>query len=475
MKKRLLILFILTISVVCSCPVSPAYQQCPVQFEGASFSENYSIPKNPYCGFYELMGYTLKNEDNTKVLKWIDSAQKCNANQILLEINLRNFSNEAITQSALDQLDLILASLSEQHTLIVRFLYDYDGKAKQTEPSSREQIASHMHQIAPVINAHSDRILMLQGIFTGNCGEMNNSHYGSREDVTYLMQTLAEVIDSSIYLSVRTPAQLRTITNTFETIASEDAFNGELRSRLGLYNDGMFGSGSDLGTYDNTPWTEASQPYEAGTREEELQFQEMLCRYVPNGGEATLLTSYSDTDNAIRDMERMHVSYLNSKHYLPTLAKWKDSTYIDAAGHSWNGYDYIDSRLGYRYLITTTHWNFDTTKDAMASFDLQIQNQGFAPAYRLFTANITVLNENQETVATYPLNWDNRRLLGDISDTLTVNLPIRMLPPGAYTLHFTLYDSASKQEIVLANDLTATGFSPKLPATQIYLGQFTLE
>lgn len=81
-----------------------------------------------------------------------------------------------------------------------------------------------MDQTAEVVNRYTDCVFLMQGIFVGNCGEMNNSHYMSDEDCTTLMHHLAEVTDPSVFLSVRTPVQRRKILDSSERPTKETAF-----------------------------------------------------------------------------------------------------------------------------------------------------------------------------------------------------------------------------------------------------------
>ena len=185
--------------------------------------------------------------------------------------------------------------------IILRFLYDWDGKAKKTEPSDFYRIKNHIQQVSATVNAHADCIYILQGLFIGNNGEMNNTNYGDIDQMRQLAETLAKNISPSIYLAVRTPAQLRGILYSRTPMAGQSD-EGSLASRLGLFNDGMLGSVYDLGTYDDTPLTSASEFNEQGTRSEELLFQNKLCQYVPNGGEVTIDNKYNNLDNAISDL-----------------------------------------------------------------------------------------------------------------------------------------------------------------------------
>ena len=161
--------------------------------------------------------------------------------------------------------------------------YFWDGKAQKTEPSDFYRIKNHIQQVSAKVNAHADCIYILQGLFIGNNGEMNNTNYGDIDQMRQLAETLAKNISPSIYLAVRTPAQLRGILYSRTPMAGQSD-EGSLASRLGLFNDGMLGSVYDLGTYDDTPLTSASEFNEQGTRSEELLFQNKLCQYVPNGG-----------------------------------------------------------------------------------------------------------------------------------------------------------------------------------------------
>lgn len=65
---------------------------------------------NPYRGFYQLSGYILS--DNQKPEKSADWCRKsCASNPyplMLLEINLKNYSNTSISTNAQNQLDKIL-------------------------------------------------------------------------------------------------------------------------------------------------------------------------------------------------------------------------------------------------------------------------------------------------------------------------------------------------------------------------------
>lgn len=475
MKTIILTIFILLlIAALCFAGYAAMrYHQLyhPVTYQAASYSEQAAVLPNPYCGYYQMYGFTLSDEGIPAVQQWSDNILSHNSSSlVLLQINLRNYSDSDISAPGLEQLDYLLKAFCEEDlSLIVRFLYDWDGKAKETEPSTRAQIETHMAQIAPSVNAHTDSILTLQGVFTGNCGEMNNTHYGSFEDVAALMTTLSEVIDPQIYLAVRTPSQLRGVTENPNPVALEEAWNGTLFSRLGLYNDGMLGSVYDLGTYDDTPRGKDAPPSDKGTREEEIAFQKQLCQYVPNGGEVVLDNPYNDLPTALTDLANMHITYLNGGHDAAVMEKWKSSTYEGNDVFSgWNGYEYVEAHLGYRYLVTDSAMEFDTFHDDAATLSFTMANTGFAPAYRKFDSLLTIINKETQTILSLPLEWDNRTLSNETVQTITTSIPVREMEAGNYTIILSMSNPADGRTIVFANQTKDAGSS-------VELGSFLLE
>lgn len=271
----------------------PRFQ--PISYLPALQTEGNEILKNPYCGFYSMYGFALSEEPPE------NAARQCrqymdwsNGMLMLLQINLKNYSQGDLSETALLQLDSILAELSAaKREVILRFFYDWDGKALETEPSEITTITRHMTQIADVVNKYADTVYLIQSTFTGNYGEMTQTHYGSHANNRLLMSHLAQITDPSIFLAVRTPSHLRGVTESKTPITPETAYNGTLSSRLGLYNDGILGSVYDVGTYDDTSFEGSENPAEKGTREEELAFQEYLCQFVPNGGETVIDNPYN--------------------------------------------------------------------------------------------------------------------------------------------------------------------------------------
>lgn len=410
---------------------------------------------NPYQGFYRLRGYMLN--DNDKPLARISDEISWDTEYrlALLEINLKNYSESPISDYALNQLDTIFTmwASSNNKQLIVRFLYDWDGVATKTEPKDISTIMLHMEQVAPIVNKHAKDIYILQGIFLGNQGEMQGSAHLSEGNMKILQNHWANVTDSSIYLAVRTPAHWRLFTNQlffpekFET-------EGYLMSRLGLYNDGMLGSMYDLGTYSNISRKDTVNPFSKGTRKEELEFQNKLCLHVPNGGEVVLDNPFNDLDNAINDLNTMHVSYLNMAHDASVINKWKQTTYQgDSCFNGLSGLDYIRAHLGYRYKIGESKVIFESGFDQTAIYRLSIDNVGFCNTLKDFTATLTLVNQDNAKQTSYVSNADFTSLLSGDTLDCDFELPVRNLHVGKYKAFLKIKSDESGEEIKLATSL----------------------
>ena len=418
-----------------------------ITYATESFSESNEYLFNPYQGFYHIIGYTL-SDDSVPADGFSYQTDSYTAPLALLEINLKNYRTTEISETGLAQLNDIFTAWSKSPSntkLILRFLYDWDGLALVTEPESLNLILTHMNQISTLVNQHQDLVYIMQGIFIGNWGEMHHSHFMDEASVKTLMKHLHEVISPSLYLSVRTPAQWRMIGDLHDLPARFPAFgvDDSLIGRLGLFNDGMLGSESDLGTY--------------GNRKEELKFQNQLCNYVPNGGEVIFNNNLSELETSVSDLRTMHVSYLNADYDGRVLEKWRNT--IWTGNDSFNGCDglsYVQAHLGYRYLIRTCRLKKSGFIKPDFTLTLTLQNNGFSNTLKPFQTSIVLKNVETGECTYVPLNADLRTLGSGQKKSFTVNLPVKDLEHGSYQIYVSVTDETSGQMILLGNNNEAT-------------------
>ena len=197
---------------------------CFVDYTPYSYSESGDAIKNPYVGLYSIRGYLLA-EDAPFSLPEANAAIDSNSSSFelsLLEINLKNYGNCDLSDNALSQIDSILSAWTKTGSqLILRFLYDWDGQNLESEPNELSQILIHMEQVGPIVNKYASSVYIMQGIFVGNWGEMNSTTHMGNGEMETLIQKLDDVIDPSIFLSVRTPAQWRTIAPKYRVVHSQ--------------------------------------------------------------------------------------------------------------------------------------------------------------------------------------------------------------------------------------------------------------
>lgn len=415
---------------------------------------------NPWQGFYHIKGYVLSDTEPTKETLLNDTDLLSNEKLYLLQINLRNYKEQTLTEAALERLEAILNAWSQNNRqLILRFLYDWDGKASEQEPESIDIVLNHISAIGPIVNRFSHSVYLLQGLFVGNYGEMHGSNFHTQGDIRMLASQLADSVSPDIYLSVRTPAQLRTILDTGTILSQSEAFSGSLAARLGLFNDGMLGSSTDVGTYADNLTTDTSDYTKIYNREKELQFQEQLNCFVPNGGEVILENPYNDLEPAITDLSRMHVSYLNADYDSSVLDKWKYSIYQgNDIFNGCSGYDYIKAHLGYRYRLGECNLQFHPIMDPEAILSLKLENIGFSSCYRPLEAMIILYHTETGVSSSFLLTEDLRFLGGNSSMELVTSLPVRELDNGTYQVYLKICDVTTGLEIRLAHVQQENGY-----------------
>ena len=177
------------------------------------------------------------------------------------------------------------------------------------------------------------------------------------------------------------------------------ALGKKAEEKLTLFNDGIFGSETDLGTY------EASQK----EREMELswQYEKLKDRYV--GGEALVTQNmagqtYMDGRRAAEDFKRMHISYLNSVYQRELLDYWKKEEIMWKQKRI-SSYEYLGVHLGYRFLVRDVKWK----KNRLL---IQIENTGFANLCEDAICSLQICTENgrkEREVKADPKKWESQK------------------------------------------------------------------
>lgn len=465
-KRRLIIFFILIILVGGAGLQYFQTHYIRAEFRKFSLTEAYGNFNRPECGWYQLYSYKLKPDihmDKDTIYINNSDGNGYAYRLALLEFNLSDYADKDIDAVAKSNIALVFQSFAAtKMKLIIRFLYDWDGNGIENEPEKKSHIRNHMEQVSEILNEYKSQIYTTQGIFIGSWAEMHNSKFMSAQNMTSLLLTYAQYTDPSIFLAVRTPAQYRAIFNELEQNPEKyknfSITPAELKQRLGLFNDGLFGSYSDLGTYQSVD--AAPTEFEKMTaRQQELNFQNEICNLVPNGGEAVSGSTLGSGKNAVEELSKMHISYLNHMYDKKLIEQWKKET-ISEIGNPYDEktyYEYITDHLGARFVLTDCEINYTPLRGKYAKGIVTIVNKGFSSLYSEKDFSLCLIhNESKkETTLLETKDLEETQKTNYWNPETEIKIPFSFSPldleDGDYELVAALKDPDTEDEISFAN------------------------
>ncbi|WBW98617.1 DUF4832 domain-containing protein [Oceanirhabdus sp. W0125-5] len=346
MRKPMSLLFILLLLIIA---VSGIIMYFYIPKSTLAFKDSNKELLNPGRGFYVQI-YSHEEER-------FEELKNENAKIALCAYNIKKYLNIKITEEKLNELEKFLNEARKNDMQIV-FRAAYGFNPKYTDPDSIENIITHIKQIAPVLNANKDVILSVQAGFIGPWGEWHSSKFftGDEEEVKLRNEILSVLLDNlnhDIVVNVRRPRFIRDAADAGIDIA-----------RIGLHNDALLSTNNDMGTYDDLDYT----------REDELEWAKVNILHGVNGGEMPLVSEYSSINNAVKEMESLHITYLNSRYNKEVLEQWKTVEYKGQ-----NGFEYIKNHLGYRLWLGEVELSSYIKPHRDFSLRAVIHNSGFAP------------------------------------------------------------------------------------------------
>lgn len=291
--------------------------------------------RNPGRGWYRIAPYDLHLPfGDESFVMWGDEGDSL----VLARVCIGAYRDRDLDAEALDRLHTILSTWeAADRQVIFRVAYDVVGAGYDAEPFELAQVVSHAHQVGKVMAEHPGAVFVYQGLLVGSWAEMHHSRYLSSRRMRAIYQALRDEVGRDVPLLIRTPRQVKQILG-----------NARLGDSgvMGIFNDGMMGSETDLSTFGTTTAGE-TLPATVWARRVEL---EALGRYgdiAPLGGEAVGTTSFSVPEAAQSYLRACRVTYLNRTHDSATLERWREAKGPDR----WpSAYDYIGAHLGYRLV-----------------------------------------------------------------------------------------------------------------------------
>lgn len=351
------------------------------RFRGRELEESTEYLVNPACGWCRIYPFALEKEPDFGELYWCLQEKESLVQAVIL---IGAYREGPIPEEALERLAKIFSFFRNNgKEMILRIAYDGTGQGLMAEPDQMQIVLTHMQQLGPVVSQSAEDILTAQGFFIGSWGEMHDSRYLSKEKLCVLSDTWRKAAGEKITIAVRTPWQWRMLSG----FGTKPGTN-----RMCVFNDGMFGSQTDLGTYGVKKRTAADWE-ESWCRADELDFLQEMNRALPYGGEAVGTAQEGSLKAAAAEMKRTYLRYLNATHDEKCLGLWKQELWEEKGVFKGvNGYDYIGTHMGCRPVIRKV------SGKALKGLHLEIVIENIGFAYLLEEAEAVITAKAGERV-----------------------------------------------------------------------------
>lgn len=331
------------------------------------YNESDAVIANPSRGFYVQF--------DTAYLEKISDVSESGITLVLLGYDIKDYVDREIDQLKLDELAEAFDAIRTQGLKVIfRTAYGFKDPAEFSDPTSIKLIKTHLEQISPILKKNSDLLLTVQAGFLGQWGEWHHSNLGDHQGsvtpqlVNELLIELCEAVPTPISIAVRRPSFIRMIDPDLVDV-----------SRIALHNDALLSSDSDMGTYDQK---------DLG-REGELVYLEDRPFSVPNGGEVTNLSTYTEPLIAIKEFSQLKLTYLNRNYNKTVLNHWASLRYEDKPF-----LDVIEQKLGYRWFIESLKIPTSFKSKQKVSINLTLMNSGFSAITLPYRAELIVRSDN---------------------------------------------------------------------------------
>ena len=341
-------------------------------FKKGTFTETVKELRNPQRGWFRLFTFVLEKEPDFSDERYSLSDDFSLA---LVLIDIGDYRTKPLDKEVFKRMERIIRYFREgKKDIILRVAYDHEGKGLEREPLTFGMVAEHSAQVAQFVSKHESDIFIYQGLLIGGWGEMHSSRYIAAERLRELYYIFESELKNKVFMAVRKPVQWRYLR------LQSDEENLKVDG-LGIFNDGMFGSDTDLGTFDgsNNKSRSWGEPW---SRENETEFIAGIAKAAPCGGEALFgegFVSRHNSDDYIRELRKQGTTYLNNRHDIKLMDYWKKQLYSGKG--VWAGKDcfqYISAHLGYRFFIKSAK---AFKKGTECDIKITVENQGFAPIY----------------------------------------------------------------------------------------------
>jgi hypothetical protein len=306
------------------------------------------------------------------------------------------------------------------------------ARARYGDDAPKETIMTHISQLKPLWERNKDVINVIDAGFIGGWGEWHNSAHGldnpqDRKDILFV---ILDALPKDRMVVQRYPRFKREIfggseTSTDSILTRERAFDGSKLARVGHLNDCFLSSPTDVGSYQNL---DKGWPVER-----ELDYIGAESPYVPYGGETCRPHERGRCANAVKEMEKLHINYLNLDYNKQVITRWQEE----------GCFEEIKRRIGYRFVLTTARIPENLKPGGVLEIEFSIKNVGFGELFNPRSVEIVLRNNNAKSEEVADLAEEPRFWGAGHTSTVHTFLSIpNSIPEGQYILGIRMPDPA---------------------------------
>ncbi len=411
---------------------------------GIDYTESTQTINNPAMGYTQTIWYTCKPNDTP--------VQNPTGNLVLMFVNIGAFSSGVngstdddgnytegtdydLDESFFEGLRGTFENARKNGcTIALRFRYDANGKSNP-EPSSFEQVLKHIQQIkdSNILEDYKDILMFVESGFVGEWGEQWGGKYVSLDYKAQLLDAMLDCVPDDIPVTVRTPNTFAKWAGIEMSELADYQAEGDAR-RVGLYNDGYMGSDTDLGTFTynrelETTWlgNQTTSTYYGGEFSGNLEWTKKYDTYLP--------------ENAIPEMYKTHLTYINSNIY----SLYKDYTFSseydvpnvdNSAYYGETVYKFIRDHLGYRFVLRDSELSTQVSQGETLNLSFDVENTGFANPIKSQKAEV-ILEKDGKYITT-EVDIDSTKWYSCTSNSIDLSLKIPNLEVGEWNVYLRL-------------------------------------
>lgn len=409
------------------------------------------LSDNPESGFYSTSFIKL-TESGTAASRAATSVKSNTSSMLNLKVDLSEFSgnmnasgeDKELTAAAVNALNNTLESIKQNdNTVILRFVYDNSATGEiankpKIEPE-QTMLLKHIEQLGNTFKAYATTINAIQVGFYGLWGECYYNSDAVKNGATYYPQTVNALLNvtsgTEITVAVRAVQYYNWYRYRYDDNGKviQDCAHAD-DARVGIFNDAYGANATDMGTYSDrakdTDWlgSRSAHTYYGGEA-------------IPDS-DATATNgvgTYNSPDYFIKEAYKLHTSYLNWEWNQAIHKQWAKLSYTGASEND-NALAYIESHLGYRFVVKDVKTYKTVTAGETVPIDIAIRNSGFANLVKSKRCDIVFVNSSGAVAAEFTdVGIDAKKFISQATVTQSVKIQLpSTLAQGSYGVYLRM-------------------------------------